>query len=149
MIKYNFCTAQIGQMLVAKSNKGLCAVLLGDDKYKLLQELQKRFPKVQLVKQEAPNNIQDMPLDIIGTDFQKKVWKEICKIKRGETATYSEIAKNLGMPKAYRAVANACAANNIAIVIPCHRVVRSDGKISGYAWGVELKNKLLNFESQT
>lgn len=151
MLKYNIHASEIGKILIAQSNKGVCSVLLGDDETQLHNELELRYPNTQILKDDGIENMLDKnfdgKLDIVGTQFQKKVWAEISKIRRGKTASYSEIASKLGMPKAYRAVANACAANKLAIIIPCHRVVRDNGAISGYAWGVERKQKLLEIES--
>jgi AraC family transcriptional regulator, regulatory protein of adaptative response / methylated-DNA-[protein]-cysteine methyltransferase len=153
--------SSLGLVLVARSEKGVCAVLLGDDGLELERELQRRFPKTTLVDGDddlqalAPRIINcidspardlKVPLDLRGTDFQRAVWSALREIPIGSTATYAEIAKRLGMPKSFRAVAQACAANNLAVVVPCHRVVRSDGALSGYRWGVERKRTLLERE---
>jgi AraC family transcriptional regulator of adaptative response/methylated-DNA-[protein]-cysteine methyltransferase len=152
----------LGTILVAQSEKGICAVLLSDEAQFLIDDLQRRFPKATLVA--GDNNFQKMvthivdviekphlsfvlPLDIRGTLFQQRVWQALQQIPVGETRSYSDIAEAIGAPKAVRAVAGACAANAIAIIIPCHRVVRNDGNLSGYRWGVERKQKLLQQES--
>ncbi len=154
----------LGSILVAKSDRGVCAVLIGDDPESLVNDLQDRFPKADLIGNEsgyeemvakvvglieAPSVGLDLPLDIQGTAFQQRVWRALQRIPLGSTATYAEIAKQIGMPKAVRAVAQACAANSLAVAIPCHRVVKSDGKLSGYRWGVERKRTLLDREART
>ena len=148
----------LGSVLVARSERGICAILLGDDPHALVRDLQDRFPKAalsggdktfeKLVARvvglvEAPQRGLDLPLDVRGTAFQQRVWKALLRIPAGNTASYAEIAAAIGAPKSARAVAQACAANELAIAIPCHRVVRSDGALSGYRWGVERKRKLL------
>lgn len=155
-----FALAQcaLGALLVARSGRGLCAIALGDDPDALLRELQDRFPHAelvggdaafeQLVAQvvgfvEAPRLGLDLPLDIRGTAFQQRVWEALRKIPAGETVSYRQLAQRIGMPTASRAVAAACAANTLAVAIPCHRVVRSDGALSGYRWGVARKRDLL------
>lgn len=153
----------LGDILVAQSEKGICAILLGDDASALLQDLQNKFPEAdlvggdpqfeQLVSQvvgfiEAPEIGLDLPLDIRGTAFQQRVWQALREIPVGETVSYADIARRIGSPKAVRAVAGACAANMLAVAIPCHRVVRNDGALSGYRWGVERKRALLNKETK-
>lgn len=153
----------LGSLLVAGSDKGVCAILLGDDPDALLQELQERFPKAGLIGGdtsfedlvarvvgliEAPARDPDLPLDIRGTAFQCRVWDALRRIPPGETVSYTELARRIGTPRAVRAVASACAANALAVVIPCHRVVRSDGGLSGYRWGVARKRALLEREKQ-
>jgi AraC family transcriptional regulator, regulatory protein of adaptative response / methylated-DNA-[protein]-cysteine methyltransferase len=148
---------------VAASDRGICAIELGDDPDRLVRGLQDRFPQAQLVGGdrsfeqlvasvvgfiEAPANGASLPLDVRGTAFQQRVWEALRKIPPGSTATYAEIARRIGRPKAVRAVAQACAANEIAVAIPCHRVVRTDGSLSGYRWGVERKRALLEREAQ-
>lgn len=148
----------LGAILVARSAKGICAIMLGDDPETLLRDLQDRFPKADLVGGDAdfervvaevvgfveqPGLGLDLPLDIRGTAFQQRVWQALQGIPAGETATYAEVARRIGEPKAVRAVAGACAANAIAVAIPCHRVVRTDGSLSGYRWGVARKRALL------
>jgi AraC family transcriptional regulator, regulatory protein of adaptative response / methylated-DNA-[protein]-cysteine methyltransferase len=152
----------LGSFLVASSGKGVCAILLGDDPETLLRELQNRFPKAELIGGdreyekllaqvlgfiEEPAKGLDLPLDIRGTVFQQRVWGALRKIPPGETVSYSAIAERLGSPNAVRAVAGACAANAIAVAIPCHRVVRKDGDLSGYYWGIGRKRALLARES--
>jgi AraC family transcriptional regulator of adaptative response/methylated-DNA-[protein]-cysteine methyltransferase len=137
---------------------------LGNDPDKLVRDLQDRFPKAKLVGAdkgyevlvarvvgfvEAPGHNPELPLDIRGTAFQQKVWRALREIPVGKTATYAELAHKIGAPKAARAVASACAANKIAVAIPCHRVVRTDGTLSGYAWGVERKRGLLDREKKS
>ncbi len=153
--------ASLGSVLVAATEMGVCAIMLGDDPDALVQDLERRFPRAKLVGGdsgfertvaavvglvEAPGQNLDLPLDIRGTAFQQKVWQALRAIPAGRTASYAEIANAVGLPKAVRAVAQACAANPLAIAIPCHRVVRSDGGLSGYRWGVERKRKLLDRE---
>ncbi len=153
--------SSLGKFLVARSEKGICAILLGDTQQELIADLRRRFPaaelkhseqdfaeQLQLLVQliEHPKQALQLPLDIRGTLFQQKVWQALRTIPAGETRSYSDIAQAIGSPKAVRAVAGACAANAIAIAIPCHRVVRSDGNLSGYRWGVERKQILLQRE---
>ena len=159
----NFALGQttLGSILVASSKKGVVAILLGDDPDKFLRELQDRFPKAKLIDAdkeyeklvahvvgfiEAPNQGLNLPLDIRGTAFQQRVWRVLQGIPAGKTVSYAEIAKKIGSPKLVRAVAGACAANNIAVTIPCHRVVRTDGSLSGYAWGIDRKRQLIDRE---
>jgi AraC family transcriptional regulator, regulatory protein of adaptative response / methylated-DNA-[protein]-cysteine methyltransferase len=152
----------LGAVLVARSRRGVCAVLIGDDPERLVRDLQDQFPNAELRGDEkgfeetvakviglveSPSMGTDLPLDIRGTAFQRRVWKALQQIPVGSTATYAEIAKKINMPKAVRAVAQACAANALAVAIPCHRVVRSDGALSGYRWGVERKRTLLDREA--
>lgn len=143
---------------MAQSQKGVCAVFMGDDPDALVQTLQDRFPKAQLVGGDAdfervvaqvvgfvetPALGLDLPLDIRGTAFQARVWQALRKIPSGTTVSYTDIAAQIGAPASVRAVAQACGANLIAVAIPCHRVVRRDGGLSGYRWGVERKRELL------
>ena len=151
----------LGAILVASSKKGVAAILLGDDPDELVRNLQDRFPKVcliggdrgfeALVAQvvgfvEMPGIGLDLPLDVRGTAFQQRVWQALREIPVGETMSYSEVARRIGAPKATRAVAGACAANKLAVAIPCHRVIRNDGSLAGYAWGVERRRALLDRE---
>ena len=151
----------LGAILVARSARGVCAISLGDDPDALLGELQDRFPRAELIGGDAgferlvaqvvglieqPNIGHELPLDIRGTAFQQRVWQALRQIPAGETASYAQIAQRIGSPKSVRAVAGACAANTLAVAIPCHRVVRSDGALSGYRWGVERKRELLSRE---
>jgi AraC family transcriptional regulator of adaptative response/methylated-DNA-[protein]-cysteine methyltransferase len=161
-IRFAIGECSLGSILVAQSQRGVCAVLLGDDPEALVRDLQDRFPKAQLIggdRQfegvvakvigfvEAPRLGLDLPLDVRGTAFQQRVWQALRDVPAGKTASYADIAKRIGSPKSVRAVAQACAANNIAVAIPCHRVVKSDGALSGYRWGVERKRALLKRES--
>lgn len=153
----------LGAILVARSEVGLCAILLGDDPDALTRELQDRFPRATLVGGdagfeqwvarvigfvEAPAIGLDLPLDIRGTAFQQRVWQALQAIPPGETVSYAEVARRIGAPAAARAVAQACGANALAVAIPCHRVVRHDGVLSGYRWGVDRKRALLEREVQ-
>jgi AraC family transcriptional regulator of adaptative response/methylated-DNA-[protein]-cysteine methyltransferase len=160
-IRFAIGACSLGSILVAATGKGVCAILLGDDPEALVRDLQDRFPKAQLLGGdpdfehvvakvvgfvEAPALGLDLPLDVRGTAFQQRVWQALRAIPAGTTASYTDIAQRLGVPKAARAVAQACASNTIAVAIPCHRVVRSDGSLSGYRWGVERKRALLDRE---
>jgi AraC family transcriptional regulator of adaptative response/methylated-DNA-[protein]-cysteine methyltransferase len=162
VIRFAVGEASLGAVLVAATSKGVCAIMLGDDPEALVRELQDRFPRAELrggdaefertIAQvvglvEAPGQRLDLPLDIRGTAFQQRVWSALQAIPSGKTTTYKEIARAIGQPKAVRAVAQACGANPLAVAIPCHRVVRSDGDLSGYHWGVERKRKLLDREA--
>jgi AraC family transcriptional regulator of adaptative response/methylated-DNA-[protein]-cysteine methyltransferase len=153
----------LGAILVARSEVGICAILLGDDPDALTRDLQDRFPQARLVGGdatfeawvarvvgfvEAPAIGLDLPLDIRGTAFQQRVWQALQAIPPGETASYADVARRIGAPAATRAVAQACGANALAVAIPCHRVVRRDGGLSGYRWGVERKRALLVREAQ-
>jgi AraC family transcriptional regulator of adaptative response/methylated-DNA-[protein]-cysteine methyltransferase len=161
-IHFAIAECGLGSLLVASSNRGLCAISLGNDADTLLRELQDRFPRAELVGNdqgfesivaavvgliETPAPGFDLPLDIQGTVFQQKVWQALRKIPYGTTVTYSELANRIGAPNAARAVASACAANTLAVVIPCHRVVRQDGSPSGYRWGIALKQALIEKEA--
>jgi AraC family transcriptional regulator of adaptative response/methylated-DNA-[protein]-cysteine methyltransferase len=162
-IRFAVAKYSLGTLLVASSKKGIAAILLSGDPDKLVRELQNRFPKAKLIGAdreyealvahvvgfiEAPGQGLDLPLDIRGTAFQQRVWRALQDIPVGRTISYAELARRIGSPKAVRAVAGACAANNIAVVIPCHRVVRSDGSLSDYAWGVERKRALIAKEAR-
>lgn len=153
----------LGSVLVAQSARGVCAILLGDDPTELLHDLERRFPKAELFGGETayeqtvaavvhwidrPAAEFKLPLDIRGTAFQQRVWKALLQIPPGSTLSYAELAKRIGMPQATRAMAGACAANALAVAIPCHRVVRSDGSLSGYRWGIERKRTLLEREAE-
>ena len=161
-IKFAIGQATLGAILVASSKKGVAAILLGDDPEELVRNLQDRFPKAHLIGGdqdyealvarviafvEKPEIGLDLPLDVRGTAFQQRVWRALREIPVGETVSYAEIARRIGSPKAVRAVAGACAENKLAVAIPCHRVVRMDGSLSGYAWGVERKRILLDREN--
>jgi AraC family transcriptional regulator of adaptative response/methylated-DNA-[protein]-cysteine methyltransferase len=160
-IRFAVGECSLGSILVAASDLGICSIALGQDPGTLVRELQDRFPNAQLIggdKQfekmvarvvgfvENPSAGLDLPLHVQGTAFQQRVWKALCEIPCGATCTYSELAQKLGQPHATRAVAGACAANTLAVAIPCHRVVRTGGSLSGYRWGVQRKAKLLQVE---
>jgi AraC family transcriptional regulator, regulatory protein of adaptative response / methylated-DNA-[protein]-cysteine methyltransferase len=162
-IRFAVGECSLGTLLVASSKKGIAAILLGGDPDKLVRELQDRFPKAELIGAdreyealvarvvgfiETPGRGLDLPLDIRGTAFQRRVWRALQDIPVGRTVSYAELARRIGSPKAVRAVAGACAANNLAVAIPCHRVVRNDGSLSGYAWGVECKRALIAKEAR-
>lgn len=161
-IRFAVGQCSLGAVLVAATDKGICAITLGDDPAALLRDLQDRFPKAELIGGDAkferlvaqvvglvenPDANPGLPLDIRGTAFQRRVWQALRKIPAGKTATYSEIARRIGAPTSARAVARACATNAIAVAIPCHRVVRTDGSLSGYRWGIERKRVLLEREA--
>ncbi len=162
VIRFAIAQSALGAVLVAATAKGICAIQLGDDPEALLRELQDRFPQAELrggepgfealVAQviglvENPRQGIDLPLDVRGTAFQQRVWQALREIPAGRTASYAEVAARLGAPAAVRAVAGACAANALAVAIPCHRVVRTDGGLSGYRWGVARKRELLAREA--
>lgn len=162
-IRFAIGECSLGSILVAASECGVCSILPGDDPDELLRDLQDRFPRASLIGGdaefehlvakvvgfvEAPRLGLDLPLGMRGTAFQQRVWQALREIPPGGTASYTEIAKRIGSPKAIRGVANACAANALAVAIPCHRVVRSDGGVSGYRWGVERKLALLDKEAK-
>jgi AraC family transcriptional regulator, regulatory protein of adaptative response / methylated-DNA-[protein]-cysteine methyltransferase len=162
-IRFAVGKCSLGAILVAASEKGLCAILLGDKPDALARDLRIRFPDSRLAGDDralepwlaraarlvdAPGKDLDLPLDAHGTAFQQKVWRALREIAPGSTASYAEIAQSIGQAKAVRAVAQACASNPIAVAIPCHRVLRSDGSLSGYRWGVERKRKLLGREAR-
>lgn len=134
----------LGSVLVAQTYKGICAISLGNNPEVLIEETVAKV--IGLIQEPHKHLLLNLPLDIQGTLFQKKVWKVLKEIPIGKTVTYSELAQMIGLPKAVRAVASACANNNIAIVIPCHRVVRKGGNLAGYRWGIERKEALLNKE---
>jgi AraC family transcriptional regulator of adaptative response/methylated-DNA-[protein]-cysteine methyltransferase len=161
-IRFAVGECSLGSILVASSERGVCAILLGDDPEALARELQDRFPRATLIGGdaefeelvakvvgfvEAPRLGLDLPLDIRGTAFQQRVWQALRGIPPGKTVTYAELARRIGAPRSVRAVAGACAANRLAVAIPCHRVVRQDGGASGYRWGVERKRALLQREA--
>ena len=161
-IRFAVGQTSLGEILVASSQKGVVAILLGNNPEELLRNLQDRFPKAHLVGAdhtyeaivacvvgcvENPGIGLGLPLDVRGTAFQQRVWQALQDIPVGDTVSYAELARRIDAPKAVRAVAGACAANNLAVAIPCHRVVRNDGALSGYAWGVERKRALLDREA--
>lgn len=160
-IRFAVGQSSLGAILVAATGRGICAIFLGDDPDVLIRDLQDRFPQADLIGGdrefegwvaqvvgfvETPRLGLNLPLDIRGTAFQQRVWRALQDIPPGATASYADIAERIGAPKSVRAVAGACAANPVAVAIPCHRVVRSDGAISGYRWGIERKRALLERE---
>jgi AraC family transcriptional regulator of adaptative response/methylated-DNA-[protein]-cysteine methyltransferase len=162
-IRYATSPCSLGIVLAAATDRGLCAILLGDDPQVLLRDLIARFAKATLTAApagfarqlasvvrliEQPRQAFDLPLDIRGTAFQQRVWAALRQIPPGDTASYAQIAGRIRAPRAVRAVAQACAANPLAVVVPCHRVLRSDGALSGYRWGVERKRELLRREAK-
>ncbi|WP_334149065.1 bifunctional DNA-binding transcriptional regulator/O6-methylguanine-DNA methyltransferase Ada [Hyphomicrobium sp.] len=161
-MKFAVGECSLGAILVAASDKGITAILFGDDPEALVHDLEDRFPRATLIGGdhafedtmakvvglvEAPERGLSLPLDVRGTAFQHRVWEALREIPVGTTVTYTEIAERIGMPKAVRAVAAACAANKIAVAIPCHRVVRNDGSLAGYRWGVARKRRLIEREA--
>jgi AraC family transcriptional regulator of adaptative response/methylated-DNA-[protein]-cysteine methyltransferase len=161
-IRFAVGECSLGSILVGCSPRGVAAILLGDDPKALLRDFQDRFPRARLIGGdadferlvakvvgfvEAPRLGLDLPLDLRGTAFQQRVWQALREIPPGATVSYSEIARRIGAPKSVRAVAQACGANTLAVAIPCHRVVRHDGALSGYRWGVERKRILIEREA--
>ncbi len=153
----------LGAILVALSKQGVCAILLGDDADSLVQDLATRFPQARLEGNdpqvcarladavhlvEDPSQEATIPLDLRGTPFQQRVWQALQQIPAGATASYGEVARRIGLPGMAREVAEACAANDLAVAVPCHRVIRTGGSISGYRWGVKRKRALLAREAQ-
>lgn len=162
-IHFDIGSSALGSVLVAINDSGLCAILLGNSPAAVTRELRGRFPAATLardvrkVAQALPQVIAlvegrraaiDLPLDPVGTEFQQRVWRALRAIPAGSTASYSDIARRIAAPGSFRAVAQACGANPLALVIPCHRVVRSDGGLSGYRWGIARKRALLEREAQ-
>jgi AraC family transcriptional regulator, regulatory protein of adaptative response / methylated-DNA-[protein]-cysteine methyltransferase len=162
-IRVSIRTCSLGLVLIAATQRGICTIEFGNDEAALTTRLSTRFPNAVLLTSdpqfnewlerllsyiEAPTKAMDLPLDIRGTVFQQQVWKALQEIPVGTTASYLDVAQKIRKPKAARAVATACASNALAVVIPCHRVVRGNGELSGYRWGVERKRKLLEFEAQ-
>lgn len=161
-LRYGITTCSLGRLLVASSEHGICAIEFGEDDSTLVQQLAKRFPAA-IVEEAGPEfrevvdaviarvdgGLEQLtwPLDIRGTRFQQTVWQCLQQIPAGTTVSYTTVAERIGQPRAVRAVAGACAANPLAVAIPCHRVVRSDGNPSGYRWGIERKRSLLARES--
>lgn len=161
-IYYARTECRLGIMLLAASRKGLCYLAFADDKDFLLDDLRKSFPKESLstgderllglaeqLVQWLGESVPELPLDLRGTAFQQRVWQALREVPAGGTASYAEIARRIGAPTAVRAVASACAANPVAILVPCHRIVRSDGRLSGYHWGLWRKQALLDWERGT
>ena len=162
-IRFALGTCCLGALLVATTAKGVCCVLLGDDPNELISDVHRRFPKACLAQDsaelasliskvaaivDAPDASPSLPLDVRGTSFQQQVWRALLDIPSGTTATYSDVAEAIGAPQSVRAVASACGANSIAVLIPCHRVVRKGGGLSGYRWGIERKSELLAREAR-
>ncbi|MEO8422017.1 MAG: bifunctional DNA-binding transcriptional regulator/O6-methylguanine-DNA methyltransferase Ada [Hyphomicrobium sp.] len=160
-IRYATAACSLGLALVAATDKGVCAIFFGDDAATLERELRDRFPRAKLIGGdrgfgklvakvvayvEAPQKGMQLPLDVRGTAFQQQVWAALREIPPGQTVTYGDIARRIGKPAAVRAVGTACGANRIAVAIPCHRVVGTDGKLTGYRWGVQRKRALLDRE---
>lgn len=163
VIRFAVGQCSLGAILVAQSRRGICAILLGDDPDRLVRDLQDQFPKAELIGRdgafeqliaqvvgfvEAPSIGLHLPLDVQGTAFQERVWRALREIPLGATVSYADIAERIGAPKAVRAVAQACARNHLAVAIPCHRVVRRDGELAGYRWGVDRKRELLRREAR-
>jgi AraC family transcriptional regulator of adaptative response/methylated-DNA-[protein]-cysteine methyltransferase len=162
-IRFAIGECSLGSILVARSEHGVCAILLGDDPDQLSGQVQERFPRATLIGGdaeferlvarvvgfvEAPGLGLDLRLDVQGTAFQHRVWQALREIPAGRTASYTDIARRIGSPGSVRAVAQACGANALAVAIPCHRVVRTDGALSGYRWGMERKRALLEREAR-
>jgi len=162
-IRWSIADTALGRALVATTERGICMIELGDDAEALEEKLHVEFPKAQLERVDAGRDeflaprlraVADalagrqaqVPVDLIGTAFQKKVWDALMKIPHGQTRSYAQIAQQIGHPRSSRAVANACANNHVAIVVPCHRVVRGDGSLGGYRWGLPLKQRVLERE---
>jgi AraC family transcriptional regulator, regulatory protein of adaptative response / methylated-DNA-[protein]-cysteine methyltransferase len=158
-IGYATADSELGQILIASTQRGICAVLLGTPE-ELTESLQSQFPEAKIARDSSlqpqieqvlascleNNTARELPLDIRGTAFQQRVWQALRQIPRGKTLSYMEVAKQIGSPKAIRAVANACAQNRLALLVPCHRVIGNNGKLAGYRWGLERKRKLLTLE---
>ena len=162
-IRFISGTSSLGVLRLAFSAKGLCALLIGDDLATLERDLSRRFPGQHALQRdeglmpaleqtlrhlEDPRSALDFPLDLTGSVFQRRVWDALRQIPVGGTASYLDIARQLGQPTAFRAVANACGANPLAVIVPCHRVLRQDGSLGGYRWGLERKRQLLEREAQ-
>lgn len=163
-IRYAIGPSALGTLLLAASEQGVCALLMGDNVVELTADLKHRFPQAQLQADHtgladmlakaaaliaAPAQTLDLPLDLRGTAFQRQVWRALQQIPAGETASYGDIATRIGTPAAVRAVASACGANPVAVAVPCHRVLRGDGALSGYRWGIARKKALLGWEALT
>lgn len=156
MLEYVMAESALGKVLIARTKRGVRAVLFGESAVALEQNLRGRFPDAELVAQPMDEGFEavmcaidgegDVALDLHGTEFQERVWQALRQIPAGQTVSYTQLAEMIGAPKAARAVAGACAANKVAVLVPCHRVLRSDGKLSGYRWGVERKRALLERE---
>jgi O-6-methylguanine DNA methyltransferase len=162
-IKFAIGKSELGTILVARSVAGVCAILIGDGAEVLKRDLAEQFTEAKLMRDDralrsdldkilafikSPAKGLDLPLDIRGTSFQRRVWDALLGVRVGYTITYAALASRIGEPRAIRAVANACAANAIALAIPCHRVVRSDGALAGYRWGTERKRSMVGKEAE-
>lgn len=163
-IRWSLVDTALGQALVAVTERGVCAVLLGDDGERLAADLQSEFPRASLrrvdagrdqflaprvraVAQALSQGSGSVPVELVGTAFQQRVWDALMRIPPGETRSYAELAGALGMPRGARAVARACASNRVAVLVPCHRIIRGDGSLGGYRWGLPRKQALLEAES--
>jgi AraC family transcriptional regulator of adaptative response/methylated-DNA-[protein]-cysteine methyltransferase len=159
-IRFTFGHSSLGLTLTTSSSRGICSIALGDDLETLLRELRERLPHTYLIEDnnkqiaaavaklvDTPWRDFSLPLDMRGTDFQQRVWQTLQTIPSGATLSYAEIAARIGQPTAARAVGSACAANLLAVAIPCHRATRADGSLSGYRWGVDRKRALLKKET--
>jgi AraC family transcriptional regulator of adaptative response/methylated-DNA-[protein]-cysteine methyltransferase len=162
VIHWTLCETALGLSLVAATERGVCAVILGIEKDLMLAELHAEFPNAQLnfvpdehdfirakvheVAKSLNGNASTVAIELLGTAFQQKVWQALMKIPKGQTLSYAELAEQLSMPKAARAVARACASNKVAVLVPCHRIIRGDGSLGGYRWGLPLKEKILQKE---
>ena len=160
-IRYAVADSTLGTLVVGATDRGVCSIAFGDSAEELVEGLRKAFPRAELKRmdreleyavaaivaglKEHPGAI-ELPMDVRGTAFQQRVWRELQAIPRGETRTYTEVAEAIGSPRSVRAVAGACGANPLAVVVPCHRVVGKDGSLTGYRWGVERKRALLEAE---
>lgn len=160
-IRYEILDTSLGRLLVSVSEHGVCELSFGDDDGELIASCKQRFPKAQIAPAnkrtrdmaaalvaavESPSGAPDVPLDMRGTPFQRAVWEQLCAIPAGSTISYGELARRVGRPKAVRAVAQACGANPVAVIVPCHRVIGADGSLTGYASGIERKRILLERE---
>lgn len=163
-IRWSLVDTALGQALVAVTERGVCAVLLGDDGEGLAADLQSEFPRASLRRVDAGRDeflaprvravaealsqgAGRVPVELVGTAFQQRVWEALMRIPAGETRSYAELAGALGMPRGARAVARACASNRVAVLVPCHRIIRGDGSLGGYRWGLPRKQALLEAES--
>jgi AraC family transcriptional regulator of adaptative response/methylated-DNA-[protein]-cysteine methyltransferase len=161
-IKYTIVRSTLGQVLIGATEKGVAAVYLGNSGKKLIGELRREYPRAEIAAGagrltrtaekllqhlDGPSRKVNLPLDVQGTAFRRRVWQELQRIPYGETRTYQQVAQAIGNPRATRAVARACATNPVSVIVPCHRVVRSDGHLAGYRWGLERKRALLEQEA--
>lgn len=161
MVEFELGISSLGCLLVAKNNNDICFVALADEPDGLVEHLLEKYPHAKRQKNDAlltdylirilnyiesPTGELDLPIEMVGTSFQKSVWKTLLQVPAGQTRTYTELANMLGKPSAVRAVANACAANSLALLVPCHRIINKNGTLSGYRWGIERKEILLDRE---